>query len=423
MRPGVGGRGGRGGVGRGGDGRGVGHRGGGPAAGAPGNGRIVLVLLVSTVALQVLTYAYRPTLAYAALDAGGVPALLGLLSAVFALPALAAAIPLGHLVDRTSERLVGGLGGALMLASLGVAILAPRTFGSLLLATLIFGLAHLGTVIAQQTLVANATRAGRGDANFGWYTLAASVGQALGPLLLLIPGERAGQPAVSAVFVVCLGLSVLVLVAALCMPRRPRRPTQEAAPGAWASAAHNLRQPGTVRALLASGISLASVDITLVYWPGLGHERALAPAVISVMLFARAAATMASRGFLAWSTRQWGRRRVMIVTLGASAVALAVTAVPVPVPALVVAAVIYGLGIGACQPITMAWLSSLAAPGRRGAMLSLRLVGNRLAQSTIPAVAGLGAASLGSAGVIGVLAGFLVVATWSGAVVPDAEES
>jgi MFS family permease len=112
---------------------------------------------------------------------------------------------------------------------------------------------------------------------------------------------------------------------------------------------------------------------------------------------------------------------VMVFTLAGAALALTATALPVPPYVLVAAAVVYGFGIGACQPITMSWLSSLALPGQRGGVLSLRLVGNRFAQSTIPAVAGLVAAPLGGAGVIAAVAVSLAVATWAGAAVPDTE--
>lgn len=54
-------------------------------------------------------------------------------------------------------------------------------------------------------------------------------------------------------------------------------------------------------------------------------------------------------------------------------------------------------------------------------MLSLRLVGNRFAQSAVPVLASVVAAPIGASGVVAVLAGFLVVATWAGAAVPNAE--
>ncbi len=380
-----------------------------------------LALLCNTVTVQIITYAYRPALAYAALDAGGMPALLGIMSAVFAVPALLLAIPVGRLVDRASERFVGTIGALLIAVSVVIALVAPHSFSALLISTLIFGVAHLCCIVCQQTFVANRARQGRSDSAFGWYTLIASIGQALGPMLLAVPGDRPDRPPVDLIFLICLVLGSVMLLTAVALSPLRRPSAGEGDRSGTRGAARSLMRGGTFRALIASGIALASIDITLVYWPALGDERGVPPTVISAMLVVRAVATMASRGFLGWSTGMWGRRGVMFATLGASTVALGATALPLPDAGMVVASLVYGLGIGACQPITMAWLSGLARPGERGTMLSLRLVGNRLAQSTVPAVAGLVAASAGSAGVIAVLAGFLSIATWAGRAVPDVE--
>ncbi len=382
-------------------------------------------VLVNTVVIQIITYAYRPTLAYAALDAGGVVALLGVMSGMFAVPALILAIPAGRLVDTAGERLLAVGGATLLTVSLGVALLFPTSLVALMLATLLLGIAHLGCIVGQQTLVANRARSGRSDAAFGWYTLAASIGQAFGPLLLALPGPDALRPPVQAILFICTGLTLLLLASAFLFPRHgvPAQQLRVSDGGPWRAAGRNLRERGTIRALVAGGIALASVDITLVYWPAVGDERGLAPAVVSAMLVTRAIATMASRGLLGWTTRRWGRRTVMTATLGTATVALAATAFPLGVGWLIAAAVVYGFGIGACQPITMSWLGSLAAAGQKGAILSLRLVGNRFAQSTVPVLAGIIAAPFGGPGVIVVLACALGVATWAGAAVPDAEEA
>lgn len=385
---------------------------------------VAVVVVTHTVLIQIVTYASRPTLAYAAIDAGGLLALLGVMSAVFAVPALFLAIPAGRLVDTAGERLLAVSGSTLVIMSLVVALIFPGSLVALLGATLLLGVGHLGCIVAQQTLVANRAQTGRRDSAFGWYTLAASAGQTVGPLLLAVPGEDPLQPPVALIMFVCLCLAAVMLCSSVAFPEvdaealTPRGSTT----GAWQAAARNIRQRGTFRALLASGISLASVDITLVYWPALGSERHLAPWIISVMLVARALATMASRGMLGSATRRWGRRHVMVGSLALAAAALAVTALPVHESVLIGAAVLYGVGIGACQPITMSWLTALVAPGQRGGMLSLRLVGNRFAQSTVPALAGFLAAPLGAAGVIVVLGLSLAVATWAGAAVPATEE-
>ena len=80
--------------------------------------RAILFVLAHAVVIQLITFAMRPTLSYAVLDVGGSPALLGVVVAAFAVPALILALPAGHVIDRIGERpslLVGA--GALIAAA------------------------------------------------------------------------------------------------------------------------------------------------------------------------------------------------------------------------------------------------------------------------------------------------------------------
>ena len=79
----------------------------------------ILFVLAHAVVIQLITFAMRPTLSYAVLGAGGSSALLGVVVAAFAVPALLLALPAGQVIDRIGERpslLVGA--GALMAAAL-----------------------------------------------------------------------------------------------------------------------------------------------------------------------------------------------------------------------------------------------------------------------------------------------------------------
>src|SRR5690606_1471697 len=86
------------------------------------------------------------------------------------------------------------------------------------------------------------------------------------------------------------------------------------------------------------------------------------------------------------------------------------TALDVGVAGLVGAAAAYGLAIGLTQPVTMAWLVDVTPDGRRGVAMSMRLIGNRIGQSSIPLVAAAAAPAAGSAGVLLAMAGALSAA-------------
>ncbi|MFI2646731.1 MFS transporter [Micromonospora fulviviridis] len=372
------------------------------------------LLLTHTVAVQAVTFMLRPASAYRALELDVPGAWLGVLGASFAVVPLVLAVPSGHAVDRLGERRVALAGSALLVAAgLGFVLLAGSVAG-LVLASMALGTAHLCAVVAQQALVANRTPADRYDAAFGYYTFAASLGQALGPGLIVLFGGDRPIPDTRAIFLGATVVALPLLVVTLFL--RPSGHHRRAADGSGTGGLRDLiRQPGLVRALTVSCVVLAAVDITLVYLPALGAERGIAAGSIGILLGTRAVASMASRLLLGRLVAALGRRAVLVGTVTLSAVGLALLLPPLPFAVLLAVVAVAGLGLGAGQPLTMSFLAEVAPPGLRGRAMSLRLTGNRLGQVLIPSAAGALAAGTGAAGVLGCtaagLAGAAVAAT------------
>ncbi|MCX4469830.1 MFS transporter [Micromonospora sp. NBC_01655] len=371
------------------------------------------LLLAHTVVVQAVTFMLRPASAYRALELDVPPAWLGVLGASFAVVPLVLAVPAGHAVDRFGERRIVLVGsGLLTTAGLGFVLLADTVAG-LVLASMVLGTGHLCAVVGQQALVANRTPADRYDAAFGYYTFAASLGQAVGPGLIVVFGGGRPIPDTGAIFLGATALAgPLLVTAGFLRPSGHHR--RAAGPGAGGMP-DLLRQPGLVRALTVSCVVLAAVDITLVYLPALGAERGIAAGSIGVLLGLRAVASMASRLLLGRLVAAVGRRRLLIGTVALAAGGLALLLPPLPFWALAVVVTVSGLGLGAGQPLTMSFLAESAPPGLRGRAMSLRLTGNRLGQVLIPSVAGALAAGAGAAGVLACtaagLAGAAVAAT------------
>lgn len=380
----------------------------------------LLTVLTHTVMIQIVTFAMRPTLSYAVLDVGGSPALLGVVAAAFAIPALILALPAGHAIDRIGERPSLLLGAAALIAATIVAALAGESLIALLGATVLLGVGHLLSVIGEQSIMANAAGRGSRDSRFGLYGFAAALGQTVGPLLLALPGGTVATPPLVPIFFVCAGVSGLLVVVSLLIPSSERivLPTRQ---GMFATARVLLRSRGLPRALLASSLVLVSVDLFVAYTPALGHDRGLAVVVVSVMLTARSMFSMISRLFLGRLVRLLGRKTLMVWTVSASAVALGCLGLPVPPLGLIALSAAYGFAIGTCQPITMSWISELAPAGTRGLAMSLRLATNRLGQTTLPALIGVFATATGAAGVLVATGVVLLGAAWSSAAVPNAE--
>jgi MFS family permease len=363
-----------------------------------GNGRLTLVLTHAAL-VQVITFAVRPNFSYAVLDTRGSAALLGVIAAAFAIPALLMALPAGHTVDRFGERPALVIGSAAIVVACLLAAFAGDSFLLLVIAAVILGCGHLMSVVGDQAMMANITGNRSLDSRFGLYAFAAAVGQTLGPLLLLLPGGRPSVPPIALIFVVCAGLAAIMLVLSACMTSSPFSHVEEPA-GMRRTVLTLLRMPGIPQAMISSAIVLASVDLFLAYVPALGHERGFTAEVVSIMLVARSLMSMCSRLFLGQLISLAGRRRLLVGTMVMSATALACVALPMPAVWLVVFSAIYGFAIGTCQPITMAWVSELAPAGSRGLAMSLRLASNRIGQTALPATLGALAVAAGAAGVL-----------------------
>jgi len=356
------------------------------------------VLLAHALLVQVLTFVVRPTTTYRAIELGLGSSLLGLLSACFAVAPLLLALPSGALTDRVGERSMAVVGSAFILASVATLTLAGQSLIALVAGTVLLGLGHLCSVIAEQTWVANRVTGTGADRAFGRYTFAASLGQTIGPALLLLFGADQKIPNTSAIFTAACGAAVLLTLVSFGFTSTTRS-SGEARPGA-AGTGRLLRMPGLARALVTSCVVLAAVDITLAYLPALGAERGISAGVVGLLLALRGLTSMASRITLGRLVARLGRQRLLVSFTMLSAVAMGAAALPWGIAFLAVCIAVAGFGLGVGQPLTMSWLSDSAPSGARGKAMSLRIVGNRAGQVVLPAAAGAMATTTGAAGVL-----------------------
>lgn len=335
----------------------------------------------------------RPAVAYAALDAGVAPALLGALSASYALAPLVLALPVGRLVDRVGERPVLIAGAVAAAAACGVLMGGPRLPVLLIVGLMLAGISHLLCVVGEQTAVANMS-SGSSDNRFAAYTFASSLGQAVGPLML---GLGDGVPfALPPVLYAGFGLSAVILLTSFFIGTGTRGTGDRADGGAMAL----LRDRNIRTAVIISGIVMAAVDITVIYMPALGREVGFSAGFVGAVLAVRAVSSMAIRVVTGAAVRLLGRRVVLLIGMCSSAAGLVAVAVYPSQLVLVIAAVLLGAGLGVAQPVTMATVADGAPAGQRGSAMTLRLLANRLGVVILPVSVGAVAAGLGAAGVL-----------------------
>ncbi|MGG5753500.1 MFS transporter [Zafaria sp. Z1313] len=394
---------------------------------------LVVAAFFSQTALNLV----RPVTTYRLLELGADAAVIGLVTAAYAVLPVVAALWLGRLTDRVPglRLLVGG--GAVMLG-LGAAGLALSPgIAAVAVASAVLGMGHLVFTIAGQAAIGRFSPNGSLDAGFGWFTAAYAGGQIVGPLIagaLLGTQGAAGRSAgITSSFWLGAVLSLLVLPAIVLIGRSswaglsPRRRPGSTTPGPASSApaaggggaaregaaadggaavprptmSGILHVPGVPGQMFASLALLAMLDILTAFLPLVGEEHGISPAWVGVLLAARGIGTILSRGFLPYLSRRFARRTLLRASLLGAGTGLAVPPLLLDVPWLSLLLLFAGgvfLGLG--QPLTMSLISEAVPHGWRGTALAVRLMGNRVGQVAMPLLAGAAAAPLGPAGAI-----------------------
>src|SRR5690242_4363817 len=132
-------------------------------------------LMFSQMALSSI----RPMTSYRLLKLGEPPAIIGWVSALYAVVPLALAIPAGRVATRGFAARLAVVGGVLFTIG-GVGLAFGTNVVQLAAASVFLGAGNLGQMIACQTLIANESCEADYDRNYGWYSTGASLGQLAG---------------------------------------------------------------------------------------------------------------------------------------------------------------------------------------------------------------------------------------------------
>jgi len=369
------------------------------------------ILLAHATVLQIAAFVVRPAVAYRALELDINPAFLGAIAASFALLPLLFSVVIGNASDGGHNSHVLALGSLLFMAVGFGLIFAAGSIALLVLWMLLLGLAHLMLVIGQQSLIASSSQ-DRLDHAFGLYTFAGSLGQSIGPaLIVLADGDRL-IPNTQRLFFIYLACALaLVVLTAMVVRGQVRKP--EVSLRDRAGLRRTLRElpVGSRRtvatAMIISLVTIGCVDLLSIYLPALAVEVGISASTIGILLSIRGVATMISRFYLEELSRWIGRNRLVVQAMSLSAVFMFLLMFQHGVFALTVTLVLLGFAIGIGQPLTMTILTMSVPAESRSTWLALRLSANRIGQSALPASLGLVALFTGAAGVFG-LAGLIL---------------
>ncbi|MBD8019427.1 MFS transporter [Brevibacterium sp. Re57] len=383
------------------------------------------LLVAAAVCTQTGVYLLRPVTTYKLIDLGAGATSVGLVTAIYALVPLVAALALGRLSDRTTRLRLMVLVGALILVAGGVLLALAQSLVLVAVANAILGIGHLVFTIAGQSSIARYARADQLDFGFGWFTAAYSAGQMIGPLgVTLLLGSQAATRTGEVSLALWLGAIITAgAVPLMFFSSRAFQPRQQGSTGPEAGERTADPQPetdapdttepekarvrsilsnGDIRAAMLSSLALLAVlDILVAFLPLVGEEHGVAPAWIGVLLAVRGVSSIISRVFLPYFSHRFDRRLLVFVSvLGAG---LSLIFPPIVLDWMWLAALlmlISGFFLGLGQPLTMALITSSVPSAWRGSALAMRLMGNRIGQVAMPLIAGVIAAPAGPAAAI-----------------------
>src|SRR5262249_29982631 len=361
--------------------------------------RLLIPFLTHVTLLQTLILIVRITTSYRALELGLPVVWLGIIATGFAIIPVFTALQVGRWIDRGNDARAAWLGSALVFIACVGFWAWPQSAMHLLGFSVLLGFGHMFCMAGHQMLAVRSGGKRSREAALGYYMVAASNGQGLGPFVVGRPGGWGALPPTRLLFAISLAAAgTSVIVALLIRPaalKARRHDTGDVVP-----IGQLLTLSGFAAVMVSSVVTVTSLDLLVIYLPALGAERHIGSDHIGLLLTVRSLASLVSRVFYARLIFAIGRTPLTLTTLLGSAAAFLVLALPLSLPTMYGILICLGFAMGIASTLTLSGVMHLAPPEVCGTALTLRMTGNRVGQIVFPALAGVLAAATGVAGIL-----------------------
>lgn len=356
--------------------------------------------------VQIGVMSGRVNISYRAIELGASALWVGLIGASFSLLPLFFATSIGKAIDHSGARGAFLSGGGFLVAAAILFVCLDAHIWVLMLGSMLIGFGHLLCLLSQHAFMAGTGGTEGMDRRFGHYTALISLGQVVGPGVIVLFSRGQSIPDTIALFWFFAIVAVLSLAATLAVRFEPVPDKAHAASAPPTGSV--ARMPGVMPAVIAGIAAVCAIDLLVVYLPVLGTAQGITASMVAFMLTLRALASLGARMFIGGFLRLFGRRWLISGSVALTGLGLGALVLPWPLPAMVVSVTLVGVGAGLAVPLTMSWLSGIVPARSRGLALSLRLTGNRLAQLVTPASVGVLAGALSLPAAILVVGGIVV---------------
>ena len=328
---------------------------------------IAVALSLTFIAFTALNAA-RVVLTLFALTLGAPASSVGVLGGMFYIFPLLLSWPIGALSDRLGPRrllIVGALAGT-------AALLLPyyvREIGAFYVSAALCGLSIAFYHVTLQNLVGVLSTPEQRPRNFSNFSLVGATTSFVGPLIAGFSIDHFDHAIAALVIVGISAAAFVVLPLGWRHLPKPRPRVRKAA----AAAANMPADPGIWRMLAASAMVQLGTDLFQFYIPIYGHEIGLSASSIGAVLASFAAAAFVVRIFLPRLVKQAQPERVLIYAFYAGALGFFIVPLFRDVAVLMLAAFVFGLGMGCGTPLTVMLMFDRSSEGRSGRTLGIRL--------------------------------------------------
>jgi MFS family permease len=361
--------------------------------------RLLIPFLAHSTLVQTLILVIRITTSYRSIELGLPLVWLGIIATGFAIIPAFTALPVGRWIDRGNDAKACWLGALLIfIACIGFWGWS-RSALHLLALSVVLGFGHMFCMAGHQMLAVRAGGIRNRESVIGYYMVAASVGQGLGPFIVgWLGGSDPLAPTQKLFSIGLAAAAASVAVAFLIRPATPRARSYGLAKPIPVGVL--LRMRGFAALMVSSVVTITALDLLVIYLPVLGTEREIDSNHIGLLLTVRSVAALVSRMFYTRMIFAVGRMPLTLASMLASAVTFLLLAIPLGLPSMYAVVTALGLAMGIASTLTISSVVHLAPPDACGTALTLRMTGNRIGQVVFPALAGLVAAATGVAGIL-----------------------
>ncbi len=369
---------------------------------APGSDihyRLLIPFLAHVTLTQTLILIIRITTSYRTIELGLPVLWLGLIATGFAIVPVFTALQVGRWIDRGNDAKATRLGTGLVLVACVGFWVWPRSAMHLLAFTVLLGFGHMFCMAGHQMLAVRSGGVHSRETALGYYMVAASIGQGLGPFVVGWLGGSAALPPTEHLFAIGLAAAAASMIVAL-MIRPARVAARHHAAGEFVPISRLIALRGFPAVMVSSVVTVTALDLLVIYLPALGAERQIDSSHIGLLLAARSVASLVSRVFYARLIFSVGRAPLTLASMLGSAAGFLVLAAPLALPAMYAVLVALGFAMGIASTLTLSGVMFLAPPEACGTALTLRMTGNRVGQIVFPALAGAIAAATGVTGIL-----------------------